>query len=377
MAYALTEGRIFTGDEVLSGHAVIVDNGLVQSVVPVDQLPSGIDMVALNGNLLAPGFIDVQVNGGGGALLNDEPSPITINTIGEAHRHFGTTGFLPTLITDTRDTMVAAIEAVREALRQKVPGVRGIHLEGPYLNTSRKGVHRKEVIREPEQDAIDLLCSLGTEGITLVTLAPERVPPGFIRELRRRGVLVSLGHTEASYDQVLQALEEGATCFTHLYNAMSPLNHRDPGAVGAALDDPGSWCGIIADGHHVHPASLRIAFRAKAKGKMMLVTDAMHTVGIDGDRFELQGRSLVRRDGLLATEDGVLAGSDLDMATAVRYCVNHANTEVEETLRMASLYPATFLGIDQTYGRIAPGYSADMVLLDKDFNVRSSWVSGS
>ncbi len=374
MAFALTDGRLFDGDEILSGQALVIENGLIQAVLPQKQVAAEIPRQSLDGQLLVPGFIDVQLNGGGGALFNDEPSVSSLRIMGEAHRQFGTTGFLPTLITDTRDKMEAAIAAVRQARQEKVPGILGIHLEGPYLNISRKGVHRKEVIRSPEQDAIDLLSSLGEDGVTLVTLAPERVPAGFIAELCKRGVKVALGHTDASYEQVQRALAEGASCFTHLYNAMSPLNHRDPGVVGAALEDADSWCGLIADGHHVHPASLRIAIRAKAKGKIMLVTDAMHTVGHAGNDFELMGQKLVRKDGMLATEDGVLAGSDLDMASAVRYTTQNVGLALEESLRMASRYPAEFLGIDQHYGRLAAGYSADMVLLNDDLVVTQSWI---
>ena len=377
MAFALTDGRLFDGDEILTGQALVIENGVIQAVLPQEQVTAGLPCQSLDGQLLVPGYIDVQLNGGGGALFNDAPSLSTLRIVGEAHRRYGTTGFLPTLITDTRDKMEAAIAAVRQARAEGVPGILGIHLEGPYLNTSRKGVHRKEVIRPPEQDAIDLLASLGEDGVTLVTLAPERVPPGFIAELCRRGVKVALGHTEASYDQVQTALAEGASCFTHLYNAMSPLNHRDPGVVGAALDDADSWCGLIADGHHVHPASLRIAIRAKAKGKIMLVTDAMHTVGYAGNDFDLMGQKLVRRDGMLATEDGVLAGSDLDMASAVRYTSQQVGIPLEESLRMASLYPAEFLGIHQQYGRLRPGFKADLVLLNDRLEVTQSWIGSS
>ncbi|MDG9666555.1 N-acetylglucosamine-6-phosphate deacetylase [Hahella sp. CR1] len=376
MLTALTDGRIFTGETLLSQQALIIEGGRIHSITPEHQIPADAVRLSLNGMLLAPGYIDVQVNGGGGALFNDNPSPAVLREMGAAHRRYGTTAFMPTLITDTRDKMEAAVRAVEAALREGAPGVLGIHLEGPYLNVARKGVHRESVIREPEADALQLLSSLGDIGVTIVTLAPEKVPEGFVRKLRERGVHVCLGHTAASYEQVHQALAEGATGFTHLFNAMTPLRNRDPGVVGAALDDADSWCGLIADNHHVHPATIRIALRAKAQGKIMLVTDAMHSVGMPGEEFELLGEKLVRCNGRLATEQGVLAGSDLDMATAVRNTVSAIGLDVEEALRMASLYPAQFLGIDDEYGRIAPGYRADLVLLNDQLEVEGTWIGG-
>ncbi|AZZ95282.1 N-acetylglucosamine-6-phosphate deacetylase [Hahella sp. KA22] len=376
MLTALTDGRIFTGETLLSQQALIIEGGRIHSITPEHQIPADAVRLSLNGMLLAPGYIDVQVNGGGGALFNDNPSPAVLREMGAAHRRYGTTAFMPTLITDTRDKMDAAVRAVDAALREGAPGILGIHLEGPYLNVARKGVHREAVIREPEADALQLLSSLGDIGVTIVTLAPEKVPEGFVRKLRERGVHVCLGHTAASYEQVHQALAEGATGFTHLFNAMTPLRNRDPGVVGAALDDADSWCGLIADNHHVHPATMRIALRAKAQGKIMLVTDAMHSVGMPGEEFELLGEKLVRCNGRLATEQGVLAGSDLDMATAVRNTVSAIGLDVEEALRMASLYPAQFLGIDDEYGRIAPGYRADLVLLNDQLEVEGTWIGG-
>ncbi|ABC33601.1 N-acetylglucosamine-6-phosphate deacetylase [Hahella chejuensis KCTC 2396] len=376
MLTALTDGRIFTGESLLSQQALIIEGGRIHSITPEHQIPAGAARISLNGMLLAPGYIDVQVNGGGGALFNDNPSPAVLREMGAAHRRYGTTAFMPTLITDTRDKMEAAVSAVEAALREGAPGVLGIHLEGPYLNVARKGVHRESIIREPEADALQLLSSLGDIGKTIVTLAPEKVPEGFVRKLRERGVHVCLGHTAASYEQVHQALAEGATGFTHLFNAMTPLRNRDPGVVGAALDDADSWCGLIADNHHVHPATMRIAIRAKSRGKIMLVTDAMHSVGMPGEEFELLGEKLVRFNGRLATEQGVLAGSDLDMATAVRNSVSAIGLDVEEALRMASLYPAQFLGIDDKYGRIAPGYRADLVLLNDQLEVEGTWIEG-
>lgn len=374
MPFALAAPRVFTGDRMLHDRAVVIDGGRIVSVLPPDRIGAGIPVRRFDG-LLAPGFVDVQVNGGGGVLFNDEPSVDAIRRIGEAHRRFGTTGFLPTVITDRRDVMAAAIEAVDAAIARGVPGTLGIHLEGPFLSTARKGVHDASLIRPPDGDDIArILARRG--GCTLVTLAPEMVPDDMIARLVQGGAIVSLGHTAADCGRVQDALRSGASGFTHLYNAMPPLSGRSPGPVGAALDDPRSWCGVIADLHHVDPVSLRLAVAAKPPGKIMLVTDAMPTVGTTAAGFMLQGREVLRDAGRLVTADGTLAGSDLDMATAVRNCVDRLELPLTEALRMASGYPAAFLGLGRELGRIASGYRADLVLLDDRIGVLGTWIAG-
>jgi N-acetylglucosamine-6-phosphate deacetylase len=292
-----------------------------------------------------------------------------------AHRKYGTTAMLPTLITDHRDKMEAAITAITDAINQEVPGIVGIHLEGPYLNAERKGVHDANIIRPMEDDAIDLLTRL-PNGCILVTMAPEKAAKGTIKKLADRGVLVCAGHTAGTYNHVQAAIAEGMRGFTHLFNAMSPMTHREPGVAGAAMADDSTWCGLIADGYHVHPAVLKVAIHAKAKGKIMLVTDAMPTVGADEKRFVLGGEEIIATDGRCALADGTLAGSDLDMIAAVKNCVEMVGIDLGEALRMASLYPAAFLKLDDVMGRIAPGYQADMILFDDDYNVTCSWIKG-
>lgn len=371
---ALLPDRIFTGDRMAEGLAVLIQGGRILALLPQDAVDPALPIRRLPG-LLAPGFVDVQVNGGGGVLFNDEPTPEAIERIGAAHRRFGTTGFLPTLISDRPDVTRQALGAVEGAIRSGAPGVLGIHLEGPFLSVERRGVHDAGVIRAPDTRDIDLLTS-PRPGRTMVTLAPETVDDGTIARLARAGVIVSLGHTAAGHDRVVSALRNGATGFTHLFNAMPPLAGRSPGPVGAALGDRRSWCGIIADMHHVHPASLALAVYAKGPDRVMLVTDAMSTVGTGLPGFSLQGREVFRQDGRLTTADGTLAGSDLDMATAVRNCVRHLGLPLTDTLRMASLTPAAFLGLDREIGRIAPGYRADLVLLDNEFQVGETWIAG-
>ena len=373
--FAITNARVFDGTDFHNGKAVIVRNGKVDAIVESSDITENINVIDAKNQTLAPGLIDVQVNGGGGVLLNDEPDVDGIRAIMAAHRKYGTTAMLPTLITDPRDKMEAAITAVTDAISQDVPGIVGIHLEGPYLNAERKGVHDANIIRPMEGDAIDLLTRL-TNGRILVTMAPEKAAKGTIKELADRGVLVCAGHTAGTYNHVQAAIAEGMRGFTHLFNAMSPMTHREPGVAGAAMADDSTWCGLIADGYHVHPAVLKVAIHAKAKGKIMLVTDAMPTVGADEKRFVLGGEEIMATDGRCALADGTLAGSDLDMIAAVKNCVEMVGIDLGEALRMASLYPAAFLKLDDVMGRIAPGYQADMILFDDDYNVTRSWIKG-
>jgi len=374
--FAITNARIFDGTDFHNGKAVIVRNGKVNAIVESRDIPEDINVIDAKNQTLAPGLIDVQVNGGGGVLLNDEPNVDGIRAIMAGHRKYGTTAMLPTLITDHRDKMESAIKAVTDAINQNIPGIVGIHLEGPYLNAERKGVHDANIIRPMEDDAIDLLTRL-PNGRVLVTMAPEKAAKGTIKKLADRGVLVCAGHTAGTYSHIQAAIVEGMRGFTHLFNAMSPMTHREPGVAGAAMADDSTWCGLIADGYHVHPAVLKVAIHAKAKGKIMLVTDAMPTVGADEKRFVLGGEEIIAADGRCALADGTLAGSDLDMIAAVKNCVEMVGIDLGEALRMASLYPATFLKLDDIMGRIAPGYQADMILFDDDYNVTRSWIKGA
>ncbi|WP_085904664.1 N-acetylglucosamine-6-phosphate deacetylase [Kiloniella majae] len=376
MKTALTNAHVFTGAEWLDAATVIIDNAVIDAVGDSIKIPDDVDRIQdLNGAKLVPGFIDVQVNGGGGVMFNQDTSPVGLRCIAQAHRRYGTTGMLPTLITDDRPIMESAISAVQETVDNNEPGILGIHLEGPYLNQVRKGVHQEDKIRPMESDALDLLSGL-TGGKTLVTLAPEKNTPGTIQQLVERGVLVAAGHTAGVYDDYQAAFSEGLSCFTHLFNAMTPMDSREPGAVGAALDHDDSWCGLIVDGYHVHPATLRNAIKAKKHGKMMLVTDAMATVGSDQGFFELYGQKIYSREGRCTTAEGVLAGAHLDMATAVRNSVEMLNLSCDEALRMASLYPAEFLGLGNELGRIEKGYRASMASLDDSGLVLETWIDG-
>jgi len=373
---ALMNGRILSGERIVSGQTVLISAGRIEDVVLSGdpRCRDAVD-VDLQGQILLPGFIDVQVNGGGGVLFNDDPSLESIRAIGAAHRRFGTTGFLPTLISDDLDTIGQAIAAVQASLDARLPGALGIHIEGPFLNWARRGVHDPKHLRRLDNGVISLLCSL-RGGRTVLTLAPEMTTTGMIAQLAANGILISAGHSDANFAQTSAAIAHGVRGFTHLFNAMAPLAPREPGIVGAALFDANTWCGIIVDGHHVDPVMLKLALRCKRHDKFMLVTDAMPPVGSPEPSFVLQGRTIHVKDGVCRDENGTLAGTGLDMATAVRNAVSLLDLEIAEAARMASEYPAAFLGLDGELGRIAPGYRANLALLDDDLQVQRTWIEG-
>ncbi len=377
MKTALRNGRVLAGENFRDDVAVLIEDGRITAVVASDDpaVAAAEAQVDLGGGWLLPGFIDAQVNGGGGALFNNQTDVDALRTMVAGHRRYGTTGMLPTLISDDAEVMARAVRATREAIAAKVPGVLGIHLEGPYIAPARKGTHDAGKFRVPDADEVRMATALDN-GVTLITLAPERVPRETIQQMVANGAIVAAGHTAGTYDEIRAGLDAGITGFTHLYNAMSPLQGRDPGAVGAALEDADSWCGVIVDGVHVHPASLRVALAAKPRGKVFLVTDAMPMVGSDNPAFELYGETITAVDGVVRNAAGALAGSALDMITAVRNTVGLLGLSLAEASRMASTYPAQVLGLDARYGQIAVGYQADFVLLDSDLQVQATWIAG-
>ncbi len=372
--------HLIAADHVFDGHvihrdsAVLVDEGLIAAIVPRSELPVAIPVHSLPaGAWLAPGFIDVQVNGGGDVLFNDEPTPAGIARIVAAHRSFGTTGLFPTLISDTPEKMRAAHNAV-QSIASAESGVLGIHFEGPFLSREKAGVHDPGLFRPPTSEDFDLLTS--ARGLsTVVTLAPEMVPAGLIARLSACGVRVAIGHSMATYVQTRLALSEGVTCFTHLFNAMRPLASREPGPIAAALETPGAWFGMIVDGIHVDQAMLRLALRGHAQP--MLVTDAMPPVGGMQSKFSLRGREIFVEDGACRRDDGKLAGTALSMAAAVRNCVQMLDVPLTSALQFASAAPANFLGLGGSLGHLAPGFRADMVaFLPADFRVLATWIAG-
>lgn len=375
---AFTAARIFDGDLWHDESALLIEDGRVVGIVGRSEIPAGASIRDMEGARIVPGFVDLQVNGGGGVLLNEQPDVDGIRTICAAHARFGTTALLPTLITDTREITAQAIAAGVAAREAKVPGFLGLHLEGPHLSIARKGAHDPKLIRPMEAD--DLACITEARprlDVLMTTVAPENVTNDQIAALAAAGVTVSLGHSDSSYATVGAAVAAGARMMTHLFNAMSPLGHREPGMVGGALDLGQLNAGLIADGFHVDPVSIGVALRSKkGPGRIFLVTDAMSPIGTDMTGFTLNGREIYRRDGRLTLADGTLAGADIDMIACVRFMHERVGLYLEEALRMASLYPAEAIGMAGRKGRLTHGHDADFVILDDDLQVRATCIGG-
>ncbi|WP_420839931.1 N-acetylglucosamine-6-phosphate deacetylase [Allorhizobium sonneratiae] len=375
---AVTGSRIFDGMAFHDGKTLLIENGQVAALVDGDQHLDVDRSVSAEGLILAPGFIDLQVNGGGGVLFNNQPDVSGIRTICETHARFGTTGLLPTLITDRPDIRDLAIAAGRDAFEQSVPGYLGLHLEGPHLSIARKGTHDPALIRPMlDADLETLTASAGEFGLAFITIAPENTRADQVTALVAAGYKVSLGHTDASNATLMPYIEAGATLVTHLFNAMSQLGNREPGLVGTALHSPLLHCGLIADGFHVDPVTMQIALRAKqGPGRIFLVTDAMSCIGTDETGMMLNGRQIYRRDGRLTLADGTLAGADIDMLSCVRYVHNRLGLPLDEALATASRYPADAISLTRK-GRLAPGADADFLLLTPTLDLHSTWIGGA
>ena len=365
---SIAVASLFDGSNWHSNVELSWQQGLITGIRPAGG--------SVQAGILVPGFIDLQVNGGGGVLFNTAPTLATLSRMVQAHARFGTSAMLPTVITDSVAVMQQSAEVVAQAIAAKLPGIIGVHFEGPHLAVAKKGVHPAGHIR-PLAAAELALYQRTDIGIKLITVAPENVTPQQIKQLTAAGMQVWLGHSNADAATVQQALTAGARGFTHLYNAMSPLTSREPGMVGVALTDSDSWCGIILDGLHLHPTAARLALAAKPKGKIVLVTDAMAPVGTDDTEFAFFGGKVVRDGNKLTNDAGALAGSVLDMASAVRYAIEVLAVEPGEALRMAALYPAEALGCADKYGRLSSGFQADMLLLDHHYQVQHNWIAGS
>ncbi|AHG21583.1 N-acetylglucosamine-6-phosphate deacetylase [Chania multitudinisentens RB-25] len=376
--FALTQCRIFTGHDVLDDHAVVIADGLIERVCLQAKLPADIETRDLGGAILAPGFIDVQLNGCGGVQFNDSLEAIseeTLEIMQRANEKSGCTSYLPTLITSSDDFMKHSINVMRAYLKNNPNQALGLHLEGPYLSELKKGTHNPAFIRKPTSEMIGYLCA-NADVITKVTLAPEMVAPQFIKQLAQAGIVVSAGHSNATYDQARIGFAAGITFATHLYNAMPYITGREPGLMGAIFDTPEVYTGIIADGHHVAWASIRNAKRVKGD-KLVLVTDATAPAGADIDQFIFAGKTIYYRDGLCVDENGTLSGSALTMLEAVQNSVEHVGIPLDEALRMATLYPARAIGVAQRLGTIEAGKVANLAVFTRDYRITKTFVNGN
>jgi len=369
---------IFDGEHIHHDHALLVESGCFTAIVARSDIPSGANMEKLGSGTIAPGFVDLQVNGGGGVMFNDDPSVVTLKTMVEAHACLGATAILPTLITDNAEHVQAAITAVEQAVSEGMVGIIGLHLEGPHLSPSRKGAHDESQIRPMTTKEHQLLLEqVERLPLLMLTLSPENVSTDQLRSLADAGIILSLGHTNASSADCQVAVENGVTCVTHLFNAMTQLGNREPGVVGAALSFGELNAGLIADTYHVHPQSMGIALRAKkGPGQIYLVTDAMACAGSKADFFFLNGRRIERNNGRLTLEDGTLAGADLDLSRAIFNIVNSTETPLYSALAMATSIPAEVIGCGQTYGTIAEGRPADFLHLDDELSLLQVWKNG-
>ncbi|MDO8281769.1 MAG: N-acetylglucosamine-6-phosphate deacetylase [Thermodesulfovibrionia bacterium] len=374
--YALTNCDIFTGKQVIHDKSILIKGNTIVDILDEDSLTDEIEIIDLGRKSVAPGFIDLQVNGGGGKLFNDAPTKETILDIAKAHQQFGTTNFLPTLITDSREKIQEAIQSVSSLIKNGDKAILGIHLEGPFINPKKAGVHNKEFIQTLSDTDLSLLSSLDN-GKTLITLAPEMCKSELLSQLSSQGILISAGHSDATLEDIQNAVKAGLSCATHLFNAMSQFSSREPGLVGAALVEDDLYCGIIVDGFHVHFSSVKIAWSAKKKGKMFIVTDSMPPVGSHECNFQLGPYSIRVENGKCVTGDDILAGSALDMATAVRNCIQKVGIPKDEALRMASTYPAHYLSLNNKLGYIAPGYEANLTIFNNEINISSVVVNGN
>jgi N-acetylglucosamine-6-phosphate deacetylase len=368
--YALTQATIYTGKEVLPDHTLLIEGDRIYTILPPDAPLPSCPITHLNGLNVAPGFIDLQLNGCGGVMFNDAITAETLDTMHQTNLRSGTTSFLPTLITTAVEEMEAAIALIPSYRQQHPTRVLGLHLEGPYLNPKRKGIHNEKYVRKPDRTMLQQIAAAGRDTVRLLTLAPEMCDPEDIRLLAEQGIVVSAGHTDATYEAAIASFHSGVRMATHLFNAMSPWQGRSPGVVGAIFDAPTVYCGIIADGFHVHYASIQLAHRLKGD-RLILVTDATPPAGTQMDSFWIGGQEVFYRDGKCVSADGTLGGSALTMIEAIANVTQHTDIPLDEALRMASTYPAQLLGVNDQLGAIGPGYVANLAIFDGEFRMQA------
>ncbi|ELY6213277.1 N-acetylglucosamine-6-phosphate deacetylase [Cronobacter dublinensis] len=376
--YALTHGRIYTGHDILDDHAIVIADGLIERLCPLADLPAGIEQRDMGGAIIAPGFIDVQLNGCGGVQFNDTADAVSVDTLKimqKANEKSGCTSYLPTLITCSDALMKQGVRVMRDYLAHHKNQALGLHLEGPWLNIVKKGTHNPDYVREPDAELVDYLCE-NADVITKITLAPERVAPEVIAKLTAAGIVVSAGHSNATLKEAKKGFRAGIRFATHLFNAMPYITGREPGLTGAIFDEPDVFCGIIADGLHVDFANVRLAKKVKGD-KLCLVTDATAPAGANIDEFIFAGKTIYYRNGLCVDENGTLSGSALTMIEGVRNLVEHVNIALDEALRMATLYPARAMGVAHRLGSIEAGKVANLTAFTRDYKIIKTIVNGN
>jgi len=374
MKQALLGSQIFCGERFYDDHALLVDGKSIVDIVDKNNTPDNFNKIELDQGILAPGFIDLQVNGGGGALFNNSPNKESLNTIIKAHQFYGTTSVMPTVISDSLEVLEQCIKTVTEEIKNN-SSLLGIHIEGPFFNTKYRGVHQKQYISTINSDYLNLFESLKGFPVML-TLAPECISSKELKHLTSLGIKTLAGHSDASYDELDDAIKNGLDGFTHLFNAMGQISAREPGVVGSALHFENTFASIIVDLHHVHPSLIQLAYQLKPKGKLFFISDSMATINHGKPSFELYDEVVNESDGRLVNSEGKLAGSSITQIDAVKNAYQKCNIPLNQALAMASRYPAEYLGIENHLGSLKPGYRADLVHFDSNFKVHNAWVSG-
>jgi N-acetylglucosamine-6-phosphate deacetylase len=371
---ALLGSQIFCGERFYDHHALLIDDKSIVNIVDKNDIPDNFNKIELDEGILAPGFIDLQVNGGGGTLFNNSPNQESLKNIIRAHQFFGTTSIMPTVISDSLEVLEQCIKTVTEETKNN-SSLLGIHIEGPFFNVKYRGVHQKQYISAINSDYFNLFASIKSFPVML-TLAPECISSKQLKHLTSLGIKTLAGHSDASYDELDEAIKNGLDGFTHLFNAMGQISAREPGVVGAALHFENTFASIIVDLHHVHPSLIQLAYESKPKGKLFFISDSMATINHGEPSFELYDEVVSESNGRIVNSEGKLAGSSITQIDAVKNAYQKCNIPLNQAIAMASRYPAEYLGIANYLGSLKPGYKADLVHFDSKFNVHNVWVSG-
>ena len=374
MKKALLGSQIFCGERFYDHHALLIDGKSIIEIVDENNIPNAFNKIELDQGILAPGFIDLQVNGGGGILFNNRPTKESLNTIINAHQFFGTTSIMPTVISDSIKVLTKCTRAVTQEIK-KNSALLGIHIEGPFFSLKYRGVHQKKYISKLSSEYLELFSNL-KEYPVILTLAPECISMKDLNHLASLGIKIMAGHTDASYDELEQAAKNNLNGFTHLFNAMSQMSAREPGAVGAALDFDNLYASIIVDLHHVHHSLIELAYQKKPIGKLFFISDSMATINHGEPTFELYDEVVSEQNGRITNAEGKLAGSSITQIDAVKNAYQKCNIPLDHALAMASRYPAEFIGVDRYLGSLKPNYRADLVHFDSNFKVNNVWTSG-
>ncbi|URJ31504.1 N-acetylglucosamine-6-phosphate deacetylase [Blochmannia endosymbiont of Camponotus modoc] len=377
--YALINSTIYTGKEIIDNHALIVSKNVIKAICLNSELPKNIDVHDLSGALLTPGFIDLQINGCGGVQFNDHINAISICTLEKmqvTNQFSGCTSFLPTLITSDNVLMQRAVDVMRVFLSKNKNQALGLHLEGPFLNSIKRGIHNPILIRLPTKEMISYLCE-NSDVIRKITLAPEQLDMTFIQKLKKSGICVAIGHSNATYEQARFSFSYGVSFGTHLFNAMPPLIAREPGVIGAIFDVPEIYCSVIADGFHVHWANIRYAKKIKGD-RLILVTDATSPAGSNliRSRFLFSNKTIYHRNNICVDSKGILSGSTLTMIQAIKNSVKYAGIPLDEAVRMATLYPAKAIGMDHCLGSLEVNKIANLTVFNTDYQIKKTIVNG-